>query len=65
MDELIKKENGKYKKYEELLLKRDQLNKEAGAAEKFKEISFAYSILSDSETLKLYSSILSSIEEFL
>ena len=31
MDELIKKENGKYKKYEELLLKRDQLNKEAGA----------------------------------
>ena len=29
MDELIKKENGKNKKYEELLLKRDKLRKEA------------------------------------
>ena len=31
MGELIVKDAGKYKKYEELLLKRDQLNKEAGS----------------------------------
>lgn len=31
MNELIKKDDGRYKKYEELLLRRDQLNKEAGS----------------------------------
>lgn len=33
MDELIIREDGKYKRYETLLLKRDQLNKEAGSIE--------------------------------
>lgn len=33
MDELIVRDDGKYKKYEALLLRRDQLNKEAGSIE--------------------------------
>ena len=31
MDDLIKMNDGQYQKYEELLLKRDQLNKDAGS----------------------------------
>ena len=49
MDELIKKENGKYKKYEELLLKRDQLNKEAGAIHTLYIKEFGELLLEDFE----------------